>query len=712
MPKKKRKNKNGSRSAAVECLSYRTLSVRADENGVPNTVDEDARTIEVIAATEEPVEVFDFERYEIIKEVLLMSGVEIPQSRQVPLLDTHRRFDTSSVLGSIRGLVPEKDLLVGRAHFSSVGEVEPSWQKVREGHLTDFSVGYKPLDSQWIPEGESYNFKGRTFQGPVRVTKKWKIREVSLVPIGADELAKARESIKFIPSNNHQKREKNKMNKKLLAFLKSRGLKDDATDEEAQELLRTLGPDAWEAFRKFDQPAPVVPSGDPAADIATARAEAAAEAADETRKEILATMDEITSMGTRAKDMDLALECIREGLTADQARVKFFEKMTTDDGGGAVGHRGVATVQADASEKFRAAGIDALMARSSIAYEPESWAEGHRDLMGYSLKELAREALRIAGKNTGGNVVQMVGRALESSDLPYLLANVANKSLFSGWDSAPETWSTWCGTDQVSDFKTHSMPRGSEASDLDEVPEHGEYKYGKMTEAQEQYSIVTYGKIFAITRQAIINDDLGALTRIPAAHGEAAARKVGDVVYAVLTANAAMGDSIALFHASHANFIDNGSGAAPGTATIGAGILAMGIQKDLQGLRRLNIRPEFLLAPKALEGATEVFLTSIKFADHSTVATDSSFASTRENPYAGGYFNRVYDSRLDDDDAAAWYLAGPKGKTVVVFFLNGVQKPYLESKTGWNVDGTEQKVRIDVGAKAVDYRGLYFNDGN
>jgi len=46
-----------------------------------------------------------------------------------------------------------------------------------------------------------------------------------------------------------------------------------------------------------------------------------------------------------------------------------------------------------------------------------------------------------------------------------------------------------------------------------------------------------------------------------------------------------------------------------------------------------------------------------------------------------------------------------------VFFLNGVQTPYLEQQQSWNADGVEFKVRIDAGAKAMDWRGLYLNYG-
>ena len=81
------------------------------------------------------------------------------------------------------------------------------------------------------------------------------------------------------------------------------------------------------------------------------------------------------------------------------------------------------------------------------------------------------------------------------------------------------------------------------------------------------------------------------------------------------------------------------------------------------------------------------------------------------NPYAGSYFTRVYEARLDDADSNAWYLAARKGKTVNVFFLDGKQTPYLETQQGWTVDGVEYKVRIDCNAKALDWRGLVKNAG-
>ena len=161
---------------------------------------------------------------------------EFPKSRQIPLLDVHKRFDTTNVLGSIRGLKKDGQFLIGRAHFSGVAGVEDTWQKVREGHLTDFSAGYRPIDSQWIPDGETMTVAGRSFAGPVRITKRWRIREGSIVPIGADELSKARSA----NINQNKKIEGGTMNKKTRKYLISRGMDENATDDEAYAFLATL----------------------------------------------------------------------------------------------------------------------------------------------------------------------------------------------------------------------------------------------------------------------------------------------------------------------------------------------------------------------------------------------------------------------------------------------------------------------------------------
>lgn len=654
----------------------KALSIKIDTNtGKPSTLNEETRSIEVVCATENIVRVFDYERYEAVDEVLLMSGCQMPESRQVPLLDSHSRYNTSSVIGSCRDLAVENKQLIGRAHYSSTAETE--YTKAKEGHLTDYSVGYVRKQIIRIEEKESQEIEGKTYNGPIVVVTKWKLRELSVCPIGADEAAKSR-------SEKIKQEGKKQMDPKLREMLEKRGLPKDATEEEAIEFVATLS----------------VPTKEE-------KTEKRAETIDPDPKLVeRARITEIDAMCRQFKCDELASNLIKNGTSIEEARKLVMEELSKRDVGPSF-HP--ATLQHDEKDKFRSAAIDGLLIRSGETLEKP--ASGATELAGYSLRELARKSLTVARKPDGGQVMEMLGRALTTSDLPYILAAAANKALAKGYNMSEETWQIWCDTGSVSDFKTNSAVRASETQGLDEVPEGGEYKYDKVSESREQYSIATYGKIFPITRQTLINDDLGALTDIPMKHGRAAKRKIGDIAYAVLTGNAAMGDGIDLFHASHGNYIAAGSGAVPGSVTIAAAVLAMGTQKDLDGVTNLNIEPKFLIAPKALEFGTEVFFNSNNFSDNSTVATDSTFASTRNNIYANRYI-RVYDSRLDTADAAAWYMAAAKGDTVKVFFLNGVQNPWMEIKQGWNVDGVEFKIRIDAGAKAMDWKGLYYNDGN
>lgn len=662
-------------------LHYRGAAMAmSPDTGCPATLDEETRSVEVVAATESPVPVLDYDRWEVVPEVLLMSGCQLPASRKMPLLDSHSRYSTSSVIGSARELRTEGDQLLSRVHYSKAPEAEGPYMKMTEGHLTDYSVGYRydKKDKVYIPDGETGIVDGRTFTGPVNVIRKWTPKELSACPIGADDMAKARSATATVPNKGDDT-----MNERLRKYLESRGLSTEATEEEAWRFMETLE-------QRTDTAAASGAAGETSV-AAQVRAEYVAE---QTR------CSDINSICARAGMADKAMEYIKAGTSVEDVRKAAFEHMLSGhpQAGGA-GYRAPIEMGADKRDKFRFAAEDSIILR--VGRNIEKPAAGARDLMGFSLRELSREALRMAGQSTAGDPLLMIGRALTTSDLPNILANVANKELFAGYESAEETWGVWCDTGSLSDFKTASIARASETDDLDQVLEDGEFKYGKMSDLKEDVKLATYGKLFAISRQTIINDDLGALTDIPRRHGEAWNRKVGDIAYAVLTANAAMGDGVALFHANHGNL---GTAGVVSETTAAEAIKLMKLQKDIAGKRRLNIRAEYFIAPATLEGAAEIFFNSGMFAGANT-------AATRVNPYAGARFTRVYEARLDDASTTAYFFAGAKGKTVKVFFLNGQQGPYLETKTGWSIDGVEFKVRGDAAAKALDWKALVKNAG-
>ena len=248
---------------------------------------------------------------------------------------------------------------------------------------------------------------------------------------------------------------------------------------------------------------------------------------------------------------ELADELIEKGTSIDEARKVVLEKLAQKKENQPLGQ---VVVEADERDKFRNAAIDGLLLRAGISIPKEKLAPGAEDLKGRTLLDIARECLQRAGIPTGLGKMELVARAFThtSSDFPLILQNIANKALMAGFEAEKETWQKWCDVGSVSDFKVHTLVRIGEFDDLDQVPEGGEYKHaGKIAEQQEQYQIAKYGKLFSITRETIINDDLNALTAIPKNMGEAARRKIADLAYEVLISNPTMGDGKPLFHADH-----------------------------------------------------------------------------------------------------------------------------------------------------------------
>lgn len=313
-----------------------------------------------------------------------------------------------------------------------------------------------------------------------------------------------------------------------------------------------------------------------------------------------------------------------------------------------------------------------------------------------TLRELARASLTERGVGVATyNPMQMIGMAFthSTSDFGNILLDVANKAILLGWEENDETFEKWTKKGQLSDFKTaHRVGLGAFPS-LRQVREGAEYKYVTLDDKGETIALATYGELFSITRQAIINDDMNMLTDVPMKFGRAAKATVGDLVYAVLIDNEKMSDKKALFSADHKNMITGGMD----VETISAGRTAMRQQKE--GERTLNIRPAFMLVPTTLETqAIQVVKSgSVKGADVNANII---------NPVRD-LAEIIAEPRLDDASEKDWYMASRQGSdTIEVAYLNGIDVPYIDQLEGFTSDGVTTKVRIDAGVAPVDYRGL------
>lgn len=617
----------------------------------PNTLQEESRTVDIIISTADPIKEIDWKRGEYLDTVIHQEGIDYPT--QVPMLDTHSRESADCVIGSIRNIHMENGNLVGTAHYASTERAETAFRLMREGHLTDYSIGARILQIAYVDRGKELKVGSSEYRADsedLKIVTKSRLLEVSNCPIGADASAKVRGA---------------------------------AVEDENQEPLELNTNRQEDTMTGPINQEPIL--------------DRAAIEADVTRAETT-RLKEVTALCERHQ-LNLA-ECVT--LSVAEVTKRALDKAA----------EGLKPVQVTAShggdpvEKFRANVEDAIMLRSGNG----DWSNAKgvaKELAQRSLVDLCRESLLHEGKlDRNENTSQMINRALSTSDFPLVLANVANKSVKVGYDSQPETWRSFASTGSVRDFKINTVARTTSLNgSIQEIPEGGEYKALSRGEEQEQYGIKTYGGLLKITRQLIINDDLGQLTDSMTQLGEEMSLQVGDVVWNSFLSNPAMGDGVALFHASHGNV---GTAAAPSEASLLEMWLAMQAQKENN--KRLSIKPAFMLFPNSLMIVVEKIMNSMAWDATNKAATTANVIAQK---LAG--VERIYDQRLDEFNVElgtpSWYALGAKGKTVKAFFLNGVETPYMERETSFNNDTTTFKIRLDMGAKAMDYRTMYRNVG-
>lgn len=574
-----------------------------------------------------------------------------------PLLKVHDMGTLDAVIGSV---VPgsariENGRGIARVRFSDRAEVEPILADIRAGHLRAVSIGY-----------QVHRFEvSRPAAGPeLWRAVDWTPFEISAVPVGADPAAGFRSAEPLSP-----------------CVLVRR---DAASSPTRIAMDETQTPPAG-----TDATPPPAPDTD--ALVARAR---------EAERERVGTIhalagrlglergfaDDLVQRGT---GLDEARRLILDKVAEASDRTRIFPQVTVPLGG------------KDEGLLRREAVSAALLHRYSPTLFPLT--DHAREYRGLSLLELAREFLTQAGVAVRGlSRDEIATRALHStSDFPEVLSAVTAKTLRQAYEVYPRTFTPFCRQVLATDFKAMHRVQIGEAPQLLKVNEGGEFQRGTIGESKESYRIETYGRVVAITRQVLINDDLDAFTRIPAMYGTAIATLESDVVWGILTANAAMADGKALFHADHKNLA--GTAAPPTVTAIGDARAAMAKQTGLDKKTVLNIRPSFLIVPAALELTAEQLV-----AQNLTPAKTSDIV-----PASIRTLTPIAEPRLDAASATAWYLAANPAQidTLEYAYLEGQQGAYIETRNGFDVDGVEIKCRLDFGAKAIDWRGLYKNAG-
>jgi hypothetical protein len=297
--------------------------------------------------------------------------------------------------------------------------------------------------------------------------------------------------------------------------------------------------------------------------------------------------------------------------------------------------------------------------------------------------------------------LRYIAEAVGTGAWADLMLNQLNKSLAKGWEGAQAAlqWERLISFERsVRDFRDqHALKTGGFGL-LDVVPESGQYQLGEFSDERADYAVQKYGRAFAVTMEAMTNDDLGELGKVAQGLGAAAARTLDAFVLdTLIDSNPIVYTTNNLFSGPHAN--DLGAALALNHDNLEGALALLRAQNDVDG-NPLEIRAKYLLVPTALEFDARRLMHSLQ-----RPGTGNNDA----NVHAGS-LEVIPSRRLT---SGAWYIVGDPAQvdTVEIGFLGGQRMPEVfeeqpNSGHEFAYDARRWKVRYIFGGAIVDYRSF------
>lgn len=640
----------------LQSRSFKVVNVNVEE-----------RTVDLVATTEYPVQRWDWDAWRLFNEVLAIESSAINMERMnnnAPLLDSHQSWNLKDQLGVVvKGWI-EGSELKATVRFSKREDVEPIFQDVVDGIICNVSIGYT-VQKYLIEEHE----EGQT---PTYRATSWTPHEVSLVPIPADPNAGIRSSTRpnDLPHSNiiYQERAK--------TMPQDENLEVPATQETTTTATAT----------------PTEPVVTQSVDTEAVRQQAV-QAENQRIQSIRALC------GTHGLARDFEDSLVQPEITIDKARSMILDHLAERSGQIHAQPRGDSI---DQRVEVRQAIEESILARSFSLDNVSEQARGYR---GMTLVDLARDSIERAGGNTRGmsqsQIVQLAlsGRTERgmhtTSDFPIALANVGNRAIEQGYTGAGQTFWPLVKRKTAPNFKEMQSVRFGNGIKLELLPESGQYKPATINDAvQRGFKLDTYGRLLTVSRQAIINDDIGIFDQVFKGFGKSSANLESDMVWALIIGNAKTPDGKPLFDASH-----NNMGTGPITIeNIDLLDQLIGKQTDPNTKDFISLYGEYLIVPRAQLLAVRKllgFYTPTKADDVNPLPT----------------YSIISDPRLKD--SKEWMLAaGPnQAPGIELLYLEGEEGIQTETQEGFDVDGVSIKARLDFACTVADYRFIAKSSG-
>ena len=399
--------------------------------------------------------------------VIDLAGMKFNQ--KIPIVLGHD-YTLGSILGqatSVRAengrLYVEGEILANSDAASRVVELAD------KGFAWQASVGADVMRHQKVNADQQVSVNGQVFNGPVRIVKASKLREVSFVTLGADDATSARIAAE-------------EAEELLMA--------DTATETPVEEPVKAAAPEATATVAV--EPEKVEAKSDATEALQAKLSETLQKV--ENMEKLLATRESrapaihVAETVSNDKVIEAAL-CLQGGLPhADKA----FDGRTLE--------------AADKMKRTTSIGEVLLEAARANGYTGPS-------------------------RISAGNAEPVLKAAFATHDISNLLGALVNKFLLAGFNAVESSWQEVSAVRSVNDFKAINLLRLNGDMKFKKVGNAGELKVAQSSDTKRSVAADTYGISTQLTRQDMINDDLNALSQIPQRMGRGAALAMNEAIW-------------------------------------------------------------------------------------------------------------------------------------------------------------------------------------
>lgn len=668
--------------------------------------------------SEDPI-VIDIAGMEISQSVPIDAdhGMDIGHTQSVDKTPGNQKLKASGVLSAYDAGEQDESAVMARRIVRMGKNGFP--------HQASIMASVKRSKIEFAKAGEKIKANGRLFDGPVHVARESTLKKIAILSLGADSGT----STSIAAGANKDKAIT--MNEQLKAWLQSKNVDPATVGETALPIFQA----AFDAEQKAKTPPPATITAALDADLKAAQEQLAAqtrrltEAAAETER-----VNEITRIC--AAKPDLEIEVDKGG---SKAKVNFRAHAIAEKWSGekTTVQLELAVLRAErpAPQPFfgytvsgRPAPtndiLEAAFCRTrnipdmEKSFKPEvlEAADKHYRSMGLQQVILTAAAANgyplTAGERIGNSNFTPIIRAAFGADrtlkagfssisLPGILGNVANKDILAGYLQEDHPWRMIAKVEpNVPNFYTRTHYRMLDDMEYEELGPGGEIKHGKADQESYTTQLKTYAKMFALTRQSIINDDLGVWDNLRSVIGRGAAKKFRKAFWTEF-----LSDASTFWTSARTNYI---TGATTTLLVDGVG-LGLGVKAFRQmtspsadGTKRVGGQPKFLLVPPELEAAARVLFTE---RGGQNIATAGN-ANPWSNLFTPLVAAELSDSAYTGFSTTAWYLLrDPMDMaTVCVSFLNGMEAPTVEAAdTEFNTLGIQFRGFHDFGVDQSEY---------